>query len=86
MKQRKKLLAAFMALVLTCGVCFAATGAATLTAQADTTSNGGIVTTKDSLTFPLGSEVPFNGTGYLSPMIANVSANDKMKENAEEKM
>ncbi len=71
MKQRKKLLAAFMALVLTCGVCFAATGAATLTAQADTTSNGGIVTTKDSLTFPLGSEVPFNGTGYLSPMIAN---------------
>ena len=34
MKQRKKLLAAFMALVLTCGVCFAVTGAAKHTATA----------------------------------------------------
>ena len=60
MKQRKKLLAALMALVLTCGVCFATTGAATLTAQADTASSGGVVTTKDSLTFPL------NMTGLLA--------------------
>lgn len=30
-----------------------------------------VVTAKEELTFPIGMEVPFNGTGYLAPMIAN---------------
>lgn len=46
-------------------------------ATAETTANtdGGIVTTREELTFPLGEEVnmpeSFTGTPYLNPMIAN---------------
>lgn len=71
MKQRRKLLAALMALVLVCGIYFIATGAATRSAQADAAYGSGPVTTKDILTFPLGMEIPFNGTGYLASMIRN---------------
>lgn len=71
MRQRKKLLAVLLALALTCGIAAVATGAATPNSRANAPSGEGIVTSREGLTFPLGMEVPFNGKGYLAPMIAN---------------
>ena len=67
--KRMKILAALLALILLLSACSAA--AISESTGVRTTSGDGAVTSKEALTFPLGNEVPFNGTGYLAPMISN---------------
>lgn len=72
MKQRKKILAVLLAAVVLCGIGFGAAGAAPDSGQTSApAAAAGTVTGREGLTFPIGNEVPFNGTGYLAPMIAN---------------
>lgn len=72
MKQRKKILAVLLAAVVLCGIGFGSAGAAPDSGQTSApAAAAGTVTGREGLTFPIGNEVPFNGTGYLAPMIAN---------------
>jgi hypothetical protein len=68
MKQAR-LLAALLALSLLLSACTAAAVTDPRAAQAG--SGADAVLSREGLTFPIGNEVPFNGKGYLAPMIAN---------------
>ena len=69
--KRKKLLAALLTLTLLLSACSAAAVSEPPSAQTAAVSGNGAVTSSEGLTFPIGMEVPFNGKGYLAPMIAN---------------
>lgn len=68
MKQAR-LLAVLLALSLLLSACTAA--AVTDPRAAQTGSGADAVLSREGLTFPIGNEVPFNGKGYLEPMIQN---------------
>lgn len=67
--KRKRLAAALLTIILLLSACSPA--GVTETPGAPAVSEDGAVTSREDLTFPIGAEVPFNGKGYLAPMIAN---------------
>ena len=69
--KRNKLLAALLMLAPLLSACSAAAASEPHNVQTAAVSGNGAVTSKEGMTFPLGTEVPFNGTGYLATMISN---------------
>lgn len=69
--KRKRVFAALAMLALLLSACSAAAVSEPSSAQTAAVSGDDAVASREGLIFPIGMEVPFNGKGYLAPMIAN---------------